>query len=181
MFCYFKCFNEANKLNKEIKDENNYINYDDLILDYIYKNSTPSLNLAEIIFPLVEDKTLLTKFIYILYSCPVNIEIRWINLILKNGFSETSQIDISAYNETLLSYSCKHGLIEVVKYLVENGANIHEPNNRALNRACQYGHLEIVKYLIESGADVYAYNNISLDWAKMNDHEEIIRYIESLN
>ena len=73
-FNYFKYFNEVNKVSNYIRDENNYVNNDDLLLDYIYEKR--NVYLAEMIFPLVEErdrrslgvsaiKTLLTRFINI--------------------------------------------------------------------------------------------------------------------
>ena len=41
------------------------------------------------------------------------------------------------------------GHIEVVKYLVEHGADIHAVNEQALRLAKENGHIEIVKYLNE--------------------------------
>ena len=41
----------------------------------------------------------------------------------------------------------KYGHLEVVKYLVSNGANIHAQNDWALILASENGHLEVVKYL----------------------------------
>ena len=60
-FSYFKYFNEANKLNKEIRDNFNYVNYDNLILDLI--KDELDFKLAVIIFPIIEDKTLLNIFL----------------------------------------------------------------------------------------------------------------------
>jgi ankyrin repeat protein len=42
--------------------------------------------------------------------------------------------------------------LEVVKVLLEAGANVHIEENKALCWASSYGHLEIVKVLIEAGA-----------------------------
>jgi len=58
---YFKYFNEVNKLNKYIRDENkdlwsprpgdlDYINYDDIILDFILEDEE-NIDLAEIMRP----------------------------------------------------------------------------------------------------------------------------------
>ena len=49
--------------------------------------------------------------------------------------------------------------MDVVKFLVEAGANIHAKNGCALNSSIIWGHLDIVKYLVESGAYVHAYND----------------------
>ena len=49
-------------------------------------------------------------------------------------------------NDDLFKAS-KLGLLKVVKYLVENGANIHVYDNQAVRWASNNGHLEVVKYL----------------------------------
>jgi len=62
-FSYFKYFNESNKLDNELK----YINFEDSLLNLIYENR--DIDLAKIIFPLVEDKSLLEDFINLLKKC----------------------------------------------------------------------------------------------------------------
>jgi hypothetical protein len=47
----------------------------------------------------------------------------------------------------LLGLASRHGHLEVVKYLVEHGADIHAEDDYALVLACRKGHFEIVKYL----------------------------------
>ena len=53
----------------------------------------------------------------------------------------------------------ENGHLEVVKYLVENKANIHAKNDYALRLASGNGHLEVVKYLVENGANIHAKND----------------------
>ena len=50
----------------------------------------------------------------------------------------------------------KKGHVEVVKYLVEQGANIHTLNDRVLFAAAWNGKWDIVKYLISQGANINA-------------------------
>jgi len=38
--------------------------------------------------------------------------------------------------------------------LIENGANIHARNDQALSFAISFGYLEVVKYLVENGANI---------------------------
>ena len=53
-----------------------------------------------------------------------------------------------------LNLSCKFGHLEVVRFLVEQGADIQADNNCAVRWASDNGHLEIVKFLVEQGAQL---------------------------
>ena len=58
--------------------------------------------------------------------------------------------------------ACKKGLINEVKYSVEQGENINEEGNDGctpLNIACLNGYEDIVKYLVEQGADINKIDN----------------------
>ena len=55
------------------------------------------------------------------------------------------------YRDGALVRSAVFGHIEIVKFMVEGGANIHAWNDEALRVAVRYGHLEIAKYLVEQG------------------------------
>ena len=68
----------------------------------------------------------------------------------------------------------------MVKYLIENGANIHTDNDLALAWASSYGHLEVVKYLVEKGANIHADDDLSLRWASKNGHTDVVNYLKSL-
>ena len=59
-------------------------------------------------------------------------------------------------HEVELKYIGELKNVEVVKYLIENGADIQACYNAALRWSANYGHFEVVKYLIENGADVQA-------------------------
>lgn len=55
-----------------------------------------------------------------------------------------------------LTYFCEQGLAKVVRYLVDNGADIKIVNNdglTALQVACEKGNPEVIKILIKNGAD----------------------------
>jgi len=49
--------------------------------------------------------------------------------------------------------AARNGHRELVKYLLEQGADLHAENDEALQLAAVNGHLEVVKYLLEQGAD----------------------------
>jgi ankyrin repeat protein len=70
-----------------------------------------------------------------------------------------------------------YGHLEVVKYLVEKGADFRYNENDAVRCASMFGHLEVVKYLIEMGADFRACDNQAVRWASENGHLEVIKYL----
>lgn len=79
-----------------------------------------------------------------------------------------------------LQLATEHGYFEGVKYLVEQGADIHAEHEAALQDAAAEGHLKIVKYLVEHGADIYAANGWVLFWATKNGHFEVVKYLSEL-
>jgi ankyrin repeat protein len=52
----------------------------------------------------------------------------------------------------LLNFLSKQGYLEVVKVLIEAGADVHAWDDAALHDASKNRHLEVVKFLIEVGA-----------------------------
>jgi ankyrin repeat protein len=77
-------------------------------------------------------------------------------------------------NNLLLNAS-QNGSLELVKYSLEKGANIHI--EFALSYASQNGHLEVVKYLVEQGANIHAKDDLALREASLNGHLEIVKYL----
>lgn len=68
---------------------------------------------------------------------------------------------------------------DVIKELVNEGANIHARDDSALRWASARGHLDIVKYLIEHGANIHAGNDLALHLASHYEHLEIVEYLKS--
>ena len=85
--------------------------------------------------------------------------------------------DITHLNNEAVRWASYDGHLEIVKYLVENGADITDENNQALRYASYYGYLELVKYLVENGSDVNAEDNYALREASENGHLEIVKYL----
>ena len=60
------------------------------------------------------------------------------------------------YGLTALVNASANGHFEIVKYLLQNGADVNATckyKETTLKVASKKGHLEIVKYLVENGAD----------------------------
>ena len=50
-------------------------------------------------------------------------------------------------------------------------------DNIAVRWASRYGHLEVVKFLVEQGADTSANDNEALKWASGKGHLEIVNFL----
>jgi len=65
------------------------------------------------------------------------------------------------YYGTLLHKASNNNIFPNVKYLVESGSNINEPDtygNTALHYAAKHNNIDMVKYLVKHGANVDALN-----------------------
>ena len=88
---------------------------------------------------------------------------------------------------TALMWACINGNIEVVKLLLENGADVNlveKYSYNALICACFNGYTEIVKLLLEYNADVNMVNKwgmTALMWAEQNESTEIIELLNKHN
>ena len=87
--------------------------------------------------------------------------------------------NVRAENDYALRWAARAGHFDLVKLLVEKGANIHAENDYALLWAVENGHFDIVKFLIEHGADISTYNNKPLRIAKEFGRTEIYNYLLS--
>ena len=50
----------------------------------------------------------------------------------------------------------------------------------ALRLASGKGKLEVVKYLVSKGADIHAENDMALRWASRMDRLDVVNYLKSL-
>ncbi|MFC1478069.1 ankyrin repeat domain-containing protein [Candidatus Margulisiibacteriota bacterium] len=84
--------------------------------------------------------------------------------------------------KTALMVAAKRGRTEVVKLLIEAGADLNLKNvedRTALMIAAEKGHTEIIKLLIEAGADLNAecYGQPVLIWAAISGHTEVVKIL----
>ncbi len=104
--------------------------------------------------------------------------------LLKEGFSreilfyvgEALERDSNEKDGVLIGAAIK-GSLDIVRYVVEIGANISARGDEALRRAVFCGHLDIVKYLVEKGANISAREDDALRAAAANGHLDIVRYL----
>jgi ankyrin repeat protein len=62
--------------------------------------------------------------------------------------------DIHIHNDHLFLDAARAGHFNIVKLLLDNGANVHTSNNMAISYAAEKGNLDLVKLLIEKGANI---------------------------
>ncbi len=76
-----------------------------------------------------------------------------------------------------LKAACINGRVKTVKFLIENGADIHANNDKPLYYACKYGYINIVELLIGHGANVHANFDAALKISKKNRKTQIIKLL----
>jgi ankyrin repeat protein len=65
----------------------------------------------------------------------------------------------------------------MVRYLVNQGADIHANDDKALRCSARYGHLEVVRYLVGQGANIHANDDEALLCSARNGRLEVVRYL----
>jgi ankyrin repeat protein len=78
---------------------------------------------------------------------------------------------------TPLQRAASYGHFEMVKFLENNGANLHEGYSFAFRRAIANGHLEVADYLYKKGADVHHGNEEALHTAINRGRKEIVEFL----
>jgi len=86
--------------------------------------------------------------------------------------------DVHAKDDYALRYASRYDHLEVVKVLLEKGADAHAQNDGALRWASEKGHLEVVKLLLDAGADVHADDDVALRWASTKGHLEVVELLK---
>jgi ankyrin repeat protein len=89
-------------------------------------------------------------------------------------------ISVHYDDDYALRYACEHRNLDIIKYLLQIGANIHANNmwvTTPLQSASRYGHLDVIKYLVEvGGANIHDDNDFALDIASLNGHLDVVKY-----
>ena len=103
----------------------------------------------------------------------------WVQLLLPTS-------DIRLISKTPpLYYAASFGLTEVVKYLLDAGADMEVHAGRGgatpLNIASFRGHYDVAKLLLERGADPHAIDRYAswsaIEWARYNGHGKVFRLL----
>lgn len=76
-----------------------------------------------------------------------------------------------------MRYAAYEGYLNIVAYLLDQGANIHIFDNEVLTTASRNGHLALVKFLVKNGANVCAGQNRALQCASENGHLNVVKFL----
>lgn len=79
--------------------------------------------------------------------------------------------DVELGASTPLMEAAQEGHLELVKYLLENNANVHaqtQTGDTALTYACENGHTDVADLLLQYGADLVSNSIFSLLCALLN-------------
>ena len=88
-----------------------------------------------------------------------------------------------AFKKMSLHDAAEEGILDGVRFLVENGADVNAHDEREstpLHVAAKRDHLEVVRFLVGSGADVNARDILDvtpLDEAARDGHLEVVRFL----
>lgn len=126
MFENFVTFTEVIKLSSNMFWRMREVNYHDKLLDLIY--SKQDIVCFEMVTDLVKDQYLICEFIKELKFHYNSCERRW----LENIFEIIKNNNITVSNDDLLISASKYGFYDLVKCMIENGANIDAGSSSAL-------------------------------------------------
>lgn len=111
------------------------------------------------------------------YEVPIHLAIKEghseiVLYFLQMGFDPNAAIsneeedEDDQFHEPLLSIAASHGQLQILKILLDRGANIGQTDSygcNALHEACSSGEVEVVTCLISQGADVNSCANECMD------------------
>lgn len=99
----------------------------------------------------------------------LNGELKMVKYLVEQG--------VKFHEEIPLRWSAAAGHHEVVKYLLDHGADIHIGDDFPLREASRRGSVETVKVLLEYGANIHALNDHALVSAAENNHLEVVKLL----
>ena len=76
----------------------------------------------------------------------------------------------------LLIYAASNGHLDRIKFLVDNGVDIHAQEDQALIPAANGGYLDIVKFLLANGADIHFKEDRLLIDASSEGHLDLVKF-----
>ena len=86
-------------------------------------------------------------------------------------------LKLKNHKNRLLISASQEGELSLIKYAIENGADLHYDADGALSYASRGGHLDVVKWLIANGAAIRADDDLPVGWASQKGYLDIVKYL----
>lgn len=83
-------------------------------------------------------------------------------------------LSVQKDEDRALRYAVRGNDVEMVRLLLDYGANVHAFQENSITVASQMGHVEILRLLIQAGADVAG---TPLRYAAENGHSEVVKVL----
>lgn len=80
-------------------------------------------------------------------------------------------------NTSAIIYGCEKGNLEIVRFLLENGADSNFNNHLPIIFACTNGHIDIVNELVNYGADANALQDTPCVIALRHGHKDVFKLL----
>jgi len=77
-----------------------------------------------------------------------------------------------------LNGAAMNGSIELVRLLLDHGADGGVNSSQSIRWAAENGHIEIVKLLIDNGVDFTVWDNYPIRWASRYGHTEVVQLLK---
>jgi hypothetical protein len=114
----------------------------------------------------------------VLLNSAIKGKTRVVQFILRNGVHDChrqQQANADVYNKALRMAS-RIGHTDIVRLLLQAGADVHARKDMALRAASEYGRKDIVRVLLQAGAKMQTYDN-PLVLASRYGHTEVVRLL----
>lgn len=101
-------------------------------------------------------------------------------VINRNLYTEQEMKDYlkrSVFPVNAISWAAENGYTDIVKSLIDLGANVSENHDYPIELASREGHTEIVKMLLDAGAKGHINNGYCLRLASYSGHTKIAKML----
>ena len=159
----------------------------ELVKELILKGANVLANNGEIIVDAVKNNYDIFKLLAVKAIIDFNNVDFWNGFLLRlsaeNGhldmvkFLVQNGADIHMLDDYALLFAAENGHLDVVKFLVQNGANIQSRSDRALRFAAQNGQLDVIEFLVKNGADIHDNDDEALREASENGHKDVVKFL----
>lgn len=85
--------------------------------------------------------------------------------------------DINSRDISAFNWACINGYFEIAKLLIEKGVDIHRREDEVFRFSCECGQVNIAKLLIDNGANIHSQNDYALFYSCENDHIETVKFL----